>query len=432
VEGSRMMIRDFSARARSAPTGLFLWLTLSVGCAAGCGEPGDAGGDAAATGLPSADERTFVTPEDFLGRYWVRPIPPQGRAPDEFSPLEASLHPAACGTCHPNQYADWQTTVHAGAYSPGLSGQLVNWEEGSFQRVRACLVCHTPLSEQSARLPVADGGFAANPDFEPELRDHGLVCAGCHERGQARYGPPRRDGSIEPSPPNSPHGGVTRTSYFEDSRFCAGCHQFEAPAPNGKSIQNTYTEWQNSRYASAGVTCQSCHMPDQRHLWRGIHDPEMVRSGITIEWVRQVGAGAPEIGLRVTNRGTGHAFPTYVTPEVGIQLQLLDADRRPLDEGLRELVIARRVVSRNGVWVELSDTRLLPDSSATVTVAEKEAARFVRGSVVVRPDAFYLGLFQSLLAGSLSDTSRALLRQAKEKAAASPFSVFEETVPLSR
>ena len=28
--------------------------------------------------------------------------------------------------------------------------------------------------------------------------------------------------------------------------------------------------------ASRQVTCQTCHMPDRRHLWRGIHDPAMV------------------------------------------------------------------------------------------------------------------------------------------------------------
>src|SRR5439155_14402052 len=28
---------------------------------------------------------------------------------------------------------------------------------------------------------------------------------------------------------------------------------------------------------------RSCHMPDRRHLWRGVHHPEMVRSGVTID-----------------------------------------------------------------------------------------------------------------------------------------------------
>jgi|GraSoiStandDraft_41_1057321.scaffolds.fasta_scaffold08411_9 hypothetical protein len=44
--------------------------------------------------------------KDFLARHWRRPIAPQGPAPEGFSPLERSLAPESCGTCHPNQLAD--------------------------------------------------------------------------------------------------------------------------------------------------------------------------------------------------------------------------------------------------------------------------------------------------------------------------------------
>jgi hypothetical protein len=280
-----------------------------------------------------------------------------------------------------------------------------------------------------------DGTLAPNTDFDAGLRNQGLVCAACHVRGWKRYGPPRRDGSLDPSPPDSPHGGVTRTPFFEDSRFCAGCHQFDAPAPNGKALQNTYTEWKESRYAAGGVPCQSCHMPDRRHLWRGIHDPEMVRSGVTIEWATtgvSRGDAAGSVGLRVTNTGTGHRFPTYVTPEVAVQVQLLDADRRPIDGDFQQLVIARRVTRRGGTWMELSDTRLLPDSSATITLPVSESARYATGRVIVRPDAFYKGLFESLLAADRGDTSRVLIQGAHERAVASPFTLFEETIEIRR
>ena len=375
------------------------------------------------------DDRVFATIPDFVEGYWVRPVPPQGDPPASLSDLEASLRPEDCSACHPAQYEDWQTTVHSGAYSPGLSGQLVNWEQNAFGTVQSCLVCHAPLSEQSARLPSGEE-WAPNSAYDPGLRDHGITCAACHVRGNRRHGPPRRDGSVEPSPDGSPHGGVTRTGFFEDSRFCAGCHQFGpgGAAPNGKPLENTYSEWERSRYAAEGVVCQTCHMPDRQHLWRGIHDPEMVRSGVTIEWVSE---GA-EAGLRITNTGTGHRFPTYATPEVLVRVELLDGDGQPIDGAAIEHSIARRIAYQGGAWVELSDTRLVPDSGVMVAVPLAPGARQARASISVLPDAFYREVFEMMLVGMLSDTSRSLLSEARRQAEASPFRIFDETVPLTR
>src|SRR5262249_46184845 len=48
--------------------------------------------------------------ETFIARHWRTPLPPQGPPPPRFTPLEASLAPEACGTCHPAQLADWRTS----------------------------------------------------------------------------------------------------------------------------------------------------------------------------------------------------------------------------------------------------------------------------------------------------------------------------------
>ena len=114
-------------------------------------------GAAVSDSAPRPDDRVFTTIQDFVEGYWVRPVPPQGDPPASWSHLEASLLPEDCSACHPAQYEDWRTTVHSGAYSPGLSGQLVNWEQSAFGTVQSCLVCHAPLSEQSARLPERGG-----------------------------------------------------------------------------------------------------------------------------------------------------------------------------------------------------------------------------------------------------------------------------------
>src|SRR2546428_540731 len=176
------------------------------------------------------------------------------------------------------------------------------------------------------------GALQPTPEHAGALGARGIPCAGCHVRGHERFGPPRRDGSFASAAPREtlPHNGVTRTPAFLKSEFCRGCHQF-APdgfSLNGKLLQNTYDVWKASRFARQGVQCQDCHMPDRRHRWRGIHDADMVRSGLTI--TARTGATRYRAGntalvtLRVTSTRVGHAFPTYVTPRVVLSAELVD------------------------------------------------------------------------------------------------------------
>ena len=59
---------------------------------------------AAAAGL---ERETVLGP--FLSRHWLLPVPEQGAPPAGWSAAEASLDPALCGTCHPQQLADCST-----------------------------------------------------------------------------------------------------------------------------------------------------------------------------------------------------------------------------------------------------------------------------------------------------------------------------------
>src|SRR5207245_1516074 len=191
-----------------------------------------------------------------------------------------------------------------------------------------------------------------------------------HWRGPlAPQGPARGHGAAASAgPPEAlPHGGVTRTPAFLSAAFCRGCHQFaeDAPTLNGKPLENTYREFEASRFAREGVQCQDCHMPDRRHLWRGIHDVDMVRSGLSIEVAAprsRAGAGDNvDVGLTVRSVRVGHAFPTYVTPKVVLRAELVDATGAVIERSRAESVIALEIaldLSR-----EISDTRLLPGQS---------------------------------------------------------------------
>ena len=308
--------------------------------------------------------RASSLPDD----YWHRSLALQGKAPAAWGAPERSLAPEACGSCHAGVFADWQTSLHAKALSPGLVGQLLTYSATDTQ---VCLNCHAPLAEQAAAFERARAKGQAHWPQAQGLAAAGNGCAGCHVREHRRFGPPHREtGKDGLDSVNGAHGGVMRTKDFERSDFCAGCHQFpQSQAINGKPLENTVEEWRQSSHAAAGRTCQSCHMPDRRHLWRGIHDPAMVASGVKPDFL----ANAREARFTLTNTGVGHAFPTYVTPKVIMHAVLLDGTGRPVADSARSHVIERQVVYENEAWREISDTRLLPGESASVAIPWDDA-----------------------------------------------------------
>lgn len=364
--------------------------------------------------------------ESFVARHWRFPLAPQGPPPAGFSPLEASLAPEACGTCHPAQLADWQDSIHARAMGPGVSGQLVELLASDPRGALACQHCHAPLAEQA---PLRRDTLADNPAFVPALRARGIPCAACHVRGHARFGPPRRDGSLASTAPREtlPHGGVTRTPAYLASEFCRDCHQFapDGYALEGKLLEDTYNEWKASRFAAAGVQCQDCHMPDRRHLWRGIHDPDTVRRGLTISVVEEAApAGRVAARLVVESTGVGHRFPTYVTPIVVLRAEMVDASGRAVADTREERRIGREVTL--DLERELSDTRLAPGERMELAYARalEGGAVAARFRVVVYPDAFYTAFYEALLRQG-AGRGEADIRAALQDARRSAFTVFE-------
>lgn len=278
----------------------------------------------------------------FLAAHWIDPLPPQGVPPVQFSPIEASLAPEACGQCHVAQYRDWRGSLHSRAVGPGLLWQFRLMDQ---QAASGCMRCHAPLAEQKA-LMALEQGWPGTPSSPPpsyvpaNLHRQGLVCAACHVRAHQRFGPPARTSTVD----RLPHDGFSANSAFEDSRFCAVCHQFPESGSrlNGKLIENTHEEWRNSPPGRAGQTCQSCHMPDRRHLWRGIHDPEMTARALTVSLdLTVLSSERMRAETKITNTGAGHYFPTYVVPEIVLTLKLIDPSGRPKNE-IARTVIARR------------------------------------------------------------------------------------------
>jgi Cytochrome c554 and c-prime len=351
--------------------------------------------------------------------YWPQSLEPQGAAPAHWSAVERSLAPEACGECHADQLAQWQTSRHAHALSPGVLGQLITFEPSESAE---CMQCHAPLAEQRVAFEVAQSEGVADHYDRLGLAAAGNSCGGCHLRSNHHFGPPQRGtGAVGQSATPSVHDGVTRTQFFETSEFCARCHQFaNDPGVNGKPLENTFVEWQSSPQAAQGQACQSCHMPNRRHLWRGIHDPDMVRSGLTMHY----SFDAERVRFAITNTGVGHAFPTYAVPKVVMHAVALDRAGVPQHSTELTHVIARMVSYVNNDWTEISDTRLMPGQTAAIELPWNGHDR-IRVWLEVIPDHYYTTqVFPPLLQNSPDRPATNLIAKAAAIAEASPYTLF--------
>lgn len=424
-----------NARARVCGWGLALLVAAGL---AGCGPEPQAAPSSPARASPGPAIEAEAA--RFLERHWASPLAPQGPLPASMVAQGLTLSPQSCATCHAAQFEDWRQSLHSRAMGPGVLGQLLNMPAGAREDHQGCLRCHAPLAEQADSLVAAIGSppqTRAQPAGEGEgaaLHDQGLVCAGCHVRKGEWHGPPRRDGSGPVGDKNSaPHGGWKANAAFESSRFCAACHQFDKDgfALNGKLLENTFAEWQESRYAREGASCQSCHMPDRRHLWRGIHDPEMVKRGVEIRAGDATVANGQLVSqLTVANTGVGHFFPTYVTPRVVIRAFQQDAAGRELRGTEQKFVIAREV--SHDLGREIADTRIAPDAKSVFEYRTPRhgGATDMVWQVEVQPDAFYFDVYESLLRGPLPDRSRLLIARARDNAKTSPYQLYAKQLHL--
>jgi hypothetical protein len=175
-------------------------------------------------------------------------------------------------------------------------------------------------------------------------------------------------------------------------------------------------------------------MPDRRHLWRGIHDAEMVKQAITVALLPDAASYAvgDTVTLKIvlTNRGVGHYFPTYVTPKVFVQAQLLNQPGDVLDDTAQQAVIGREVTL--DLSQETYDTRIAPDASHTMTYVQEipPGAVTLQVRIVVHPDHFYRRFFEVLLSNGGGGKGRTWLQEALQRTELSPFTIFERNVPL--
>jgi hypothetical protein len=413
--------------------------------------------------------------EDLLLEYWKRPIQSQIPRPTIMGAPKFQnpkfYYPEACGECHKEQYNGWKESLHGMAVGPGLLSQLAPHNDP--ETAVSCYYCHAPMEEQmevkkqmqEARSEKQED-YIKNPYFDNKLKLSGVSCAVCHLREGRVYGPPLKSVSSlplydvsrgqqplydvsrgqqplydasrgqQPAPACCKQGApvtgnikqhnFVEKDFFEKAEFCAACHQMDGGYElNGKVLTNTYREWKDSFYGKNNITCQSCHMPDRQHLWKGIHDTEMVKGGIGIEVIPEKNGWR----LVITNSGVGHFFPTYVTPLIIIKGFMMDKKGKVIQSSLKEAYIGRKVSL--DLETEFFDTRIAPQKSFEFDYNKNLSSgdRLVF-EVWVYPDKFYNEFFKNMLKRNSDSINKKELEDAYKNSSESGYLLWKKEINL--
>ena len=140
---------------------------------------------------------------------------------------------------------------------------------------------------------------------------------------------------------------------FNQSVFCAGCHEHEQPAlvpettldstkwPEGLPIQSTYSEWESGPFNNPDTPCQWCHMPSyvdransvdiatvenqsitfgfprpvedvRQHIFRSPFEgePRLIDTAAHLSIQTERNGDELSVSTSVANVGCGHAIPT--------------------------------------------------------------------------------------------------------------------------
>jgi len=320
----------------------------------------------------------------FLGWRFMRPMQIFVASPAFERPIDTRAMPAMlktlgaqeCASCHREFYDEWRTTIHSQAWTDPYF--QADWQFDESPQI--CLNCHIPLDRQQEHKVLGfrdsekwDPILAPNPDFDAELQHEGVTCNVCH----------LRDGRILGvyGDSNAPHP-VEKID--NANRVCVRCHVVsgerwdtffkfppcgtvaEIQTSQGKKSVKGVNDLSTDTIAALG--CVDCHMPllerplvpggksrtTRRHLWRGGHDPAMVKQALTISF--EGTADEHRFQLAITNSGAAHHVPTG-TPDrhLTVQLRVLDIQDNVLKE---ESHLLKRTVMWRPFIIDLWDTRL--------------------------------------------------------------------------
>jgi hypothetical protein len=328
----------------------------------------------------------FYFKKSFLDNHWSFPVPEQG---SKRNISKINLEPKKCGSCHTNQYHMWKNSIHGHSISSGMVWQLEDMNQKDFEN---CLACHSPLKEGQTYIAenLNKDWFEGNSDFsylKNEEDSIQLNCIGCHIRKFTFYGPtPRNQKSL-----HSSHDSFIIKNEFDESQFCKTCHESrsEGITLKGKKLMETYTEWENSPFYKKNIHCQNCHMPNREHSWKGIHDREMVLSGIKSELNVKKLESNFLISAYIQSINIGHKFPTYSIPKLYLKLIFKKDNQEKI---LDEKILGRLL--ENDLSAELFDNRLSPGEMLELNSIISNTDGQIIFRVEVDPEEMYVRIFE--------------------------------------
>jgi len=261
--------------------------------------------------------------------------------------------------CHSGLLQEWNQSMHAKALTdPLYKTKLAEANAATGGKIGPfCLKCHGPVGTMTGQLGSIDPSKASG---------QGISCSFCHQI----TGPssPTNNVSllIDPSgvyraqiaTPTAPHPTAV-SSFHNSAQLCGSCHNVAHPG-NGLPVEATYSEWQASPQAKAGVTCQDCHMSEtpgqvgpsigwdagggprrpvfqmtftgaQVALGNPVLAEAMLQSAATLQLDAPAileGSSSSSATVTVTNVGAGHNLPTGLTEvrEMWLQVSFVAPD----------------------------------------------------------------------------------------------------------
>lgn len=338
----------------------------------------------------------------FLGWRLVRPMQIFVVSPAFERPIDTTQAPAMfptlsadeCKTCHQEFYKEWSTTIHSQAWTDPYF--QVDWHfDGSPQ---ICKNCHIPLDRQQEHKVIGfnddekwDPILEPNPKFDTRLQHEGVTCNVCHLRDGkilGIYGNTSAPHPVEKL--ENPNQICIRCHVVSGERWdtfykvppCGTVAEIRADRNNPFSEEST----KMSIEEISSLDCVGCHMPllerpmvsggktypTRQHLWRGGHDPEKVKQGLTITFKEAASSGTDKrnFTLTISNSGSAHYIPTG-TPDrhLTIRLRAKDIQGNVLNE--KQFILKRTTMWRPFI-VDLWDTRLHHDEQREYTLAVSE------------------------------------------------------------
>lgn len=293
-------------------------------------------------------------------------VPEKKNLPEVFLNKSGISASSECGKCHKDIYDTWKNSLHS-----QVKGNAVFWTaylqayyDDAEKAQTLCLSCHAPVA-------------IINEDFRlaKELSREGVNCDYCHsisevhrENNQFKY--KHEFGLLKQGPLENVESPVHETKFnrlYEQSRFCAVCHEYTTDA--GVKLIETYSEWERGPYSKEGVHCQDCHMrkikgkivakeiaetPEKKissHDIGGGHSLAMRDKSLDIQ-ISAIERLKQKIivFVDITNRGVGHKIPTGL-PSKKIILKVVVQSSSGAVLQTQKKVYQKSLVDKNGVPV---------------------------------------------------------------------------------